>query len=1010
MYNDLYLNKEDLEDYKNYLAQMNSQDEDISIDQDDLIIIENPAQWDPPYEIVIEYARKLKFDILNDPPELLSIAKKYLLMPLPDNMQRAFLKDNLQILYLDVETKVMYEDNDLDKQCRNEYEIEKMKLAMKKEEKKDEKKKKKKKKKSKKKSNKNSSSDIINNEDHKNKINNDKEHDEQDKINLLNKKKLKIKEYKEIGKKKYIKDKIEFIQMVNDEYYKKIISEKNKLKTDQNNNQIKPKETQLQQNYDNIISKYKEELKEKYETEIKNDSLLLEQNNKINNLNIKIKNIQNEINKLKEIKKEKIKEELEKREKDIHNKKNEINIKLKKKSDILKNNFEQKIQIYQNDLNKKFESYKENYEFYYIKNQNKYNKYNINNKNINDDDFETKKSLMLNEINELFEVNKINLEKEFEEKLNKDLILYEKELISENKKKSENYKNEIINMEKKYQKEIEDIKNNKNENNIINIYLKECDKINKNIGTIYTINIMHKGIDNFYEKLKKIKGEENIEDFINEKYNELHFKLIGIKSSYYITEKDYLKNFYSIEYYKEILLLLIKNILHNNNNNNINDLLLINDLIIKIEPLIEKYSKKYKDNINKKLFIMLENKYNEIINNKNISNNNSILFKKSFYEQSSKNAINTTIIIDNFKNAIFNNSKKNKNKNLNQTYINNQTNQNLHTFRNNFNNNYNNDNNKFINSARNFRTKNFLQNNNNINNKMNDFSKYDETFVNINSKDINNNNNSNNYYFLKNKKDEKKGNIKEEKYDVNTELTNILKLNEDIKKNLSEENLELYNKIMKFFYEEYNSLNEKIKSLNNNHYINNQIKSLRESAHLNRYKNIFDDIYLQEKKKSENIEINLLKSKNHLDKITKECNSIFNKINSGLIQSEFISEYFNNILNSIYEYDNHKNNYNNNHIRKNSSMDNKIKFYNNRYSLNKNKFENNKIQEEKEDEEYYNNYYNKKNNYMTFNIFCNSYDPYYLNDKINNNFSHNFFNFKKNSGDIKFKLMSSKLI
>ena len=151
MYNDLYLNKEDLEEYKNYLAQMNSQDEDISIDQDDLIIIENPAQWDPPYEIVIEYARKLKFDILNDPPELLSIAKKYLLMPLPDNMQRAFLKDNLQILYLDVEKKVMYEDNDLDKQCRNEKKKKKMKLAMKKEEKKDEKKKKKKKKKRKKK-------------------------------------------------------------------------------------------------------------------------------------------------------------------------------------------------------------------------------------------------------------------------------------------------------------------------------------------------------------------------------------------------------------------------------------------------------------------------------------------------------------------------------------------------------------------------------------------------------------------------------------------------------------------------------------------------------------------------------------------------------------------------------------------------------------------------------------------------------------------------------------------
>ena len=50
------------------------------------------------------------------------------------------------------------------------------------------------------------------------------------------------------------------------------------------------------------------------------------------------------------------------------------------------------------------------------------------------------------------------------------------------------------------------------------------------------------------------------------------------------------------------------------------------------------------------------NKYNNAnkLNNKQKNFNNSLLNKKSFYEQSSKSAINTTIILDNFKNAVFN--------------------------------------------------------------------------------------------------------------------------------------------------------------------------------------------------------------------------------------------------------------------------------------------------------------------------------------------------------------------
>ena len=42
--------------------------------------------------------------------------------------------------------------------------------------------------------------------------------------------------------------------------------------------------------------------------------------------------------------------------------------------------------------------------------------------------------------------------------------------------------------------------------------------------------------------------------------------------------------------------------------------------------------------------------------------NDSLLNKNSFYEQSSKNAINTTIILENFKHNVFNTNRNNKSK------------------------------------------------------------------------------------------------------------------------------------------------------------------------------------------------------------------------------------------------------------------------------------------------------------------------------------------------------------
>ena len=135
MYNEVYAPNEYSEN------SMNNQSY-LSIDPDDLYIIDNPSLWDPPDEIVLAYAKKLGFDILNDPPELLSIAKKYLMLPAPENILRSFLKESLEIFYINEKTKEVYQELEIDDLCKAEYEKEKKRLN---EEKKKKKKKRKKK-------------------------------------------------------------------------------------------------------------------------------------------------------------------------------------------------------------------------------------------------------------------------------------------------------------------------------------------------------------------------------------------------------------------------------------------------------------------------------------------------------------------------------------------------------------------------------------------------------------------------------------------------------------------------------------------------------------------------------------------------------------------------------------------------------------------------------------------------------------------------------------------------
>ena len=977
MYNEIYLPRHDISEKYN----PNQSNNNITIDEDDLYIIYNTAGWDPPDEIVLAYARKLGFDIINDPPELLEIARKYLLKPLPPNMVRAFLKETLEILYIKETTGDRFREIELDSECKKEYEEEKEKIQKEKNNKK--KKKKGKRKKNKKSTNKDNNDDNTTNEEDKKKI--------------LDKKKLKLKEYKEKLKLKYIENKTKVIKNINDEYDIKIYSEKNKIKNDLENEIIKPVETRLKQDYDNSIQKYKKELKEKYEQDFLKDKINTEYTGEINELNIKVKILQNQIVKQKEQKEEKIKEEKNKIEKVLNLKKNEFDEKYKKKFDELNSINEKKILKLKNEFNEKYKSYIEQYEFNYNKNN-----FNINNNiNLESHEMKEKNNLILKKTNELFKENKNKIEKEFEDKLNEEISKYKNDIIKKNKKEQDEINNELFIIEQKYNEEMENfLKKQKNENNR-NLYINEANKINEKINIIYTPENISKGINELLNHIKEIYDEEEAEEYITEKNNELFFKLIKIKSFYDISEKDYMKYLCEIEYYKEIINLIIKNIVDNKNDKN--EISLINNLIKKCTEIINKHKEKYKEEINKKLFPLLEKEFNEISNKKKEGNK---YIKNSFFEQSSKNAINTTIILDNFRNIVFNTNRNNKIKN-NINVINNSS---LNNFNKTFNKNMSlsnrnpilsNNNISFLNKDK---SKNNLNNNKYINqniqtnrsnynnfnlNKTTTSNKNDFTYVNMASNYIKNipDNNS----MIRNEE-----NINNN-LNINLELNNVQILNENIKQNLSQENKDICNQIQNFFKKEYNSINEKINELKNTNYINNQLNSLKESSHLKKYGNIFSNIFVKEQKKSEDISNNILQSKTNLDKVRKECNSIFNQINSGLISPEYINSNFQNIINKINDY----NNINNNHLRKSSSLDNK--YINYRYNINYDKIKKIKVPEENKEDD--NNI-----NYTTFPLFCNSYRPNYLSEKINNTFSHNFFNYKKNYNDIKFSLISSNLI
>ena len=90
------------------------------IDPSQLIMIKD-NNWTPTEPFILGYANQLGFDLENDPQEMLSIAEKYLTVEIPDIFQRAFVKENYQLVYINRLTNEIKLESDIEIQAKQEY-------------------------------------------------------------------------------------------------------------------------------------------------------------------------------------------------------------------------------------------------------------------------------------------------------------------------------------------------------------------------------------------------------------------------------------------------------------------------------------------------------------------------------------------------------------------------------------------------------------------------------------------------------------------------------------------------------------------------------------------------------------------------------------------------------------------------------------------------------------------------------------------------------------------------
>ena len=640
------------------------------ISEDELIIIKDLKNFKPSKEMILSYANILGYNPEEDPEETLDIAEKYLTIELPDNIIRAFKKEDYSILYMDKITKKIKLESDLEKKAKAEFEKLKKLLKNKKKLKNSYKNTEEelKKKKAQQKMYNNNNDEIIikdikknnfikkdindidlvlkekkinihpkingNNKNKKiinlnlkeescssedknnlfyNKYSNDENNEDSydkeldDKKNYLEKIRISLEKYKKKLKKNYITEEKDFII--------------HKIKSELNMDDIDIYELSLKQKMEQEINKFKKNLISCHEKQELNQSLNIYEIDLKHELDKKKIQLESEIRIQKERNKNKKIKAIKSNQKYLEHKKKilEKNFNDKKELLTIKNN--NKIYELERGYKNNFENYKIQYEINAIKIEE-----NINNNFSNDlykFNINELEEEIIKELTAKFEEEKINIKNEFELNMYKEIKKEKNKIEKDIKKINEN----LFNLEKESLDKINLIKNEikiqKEEYNINNINYNINDIKNKIINCInekikQIVIYIRQNIN--YHKITNEPFNDSIEGKLMNQLNTNKTDLTKMKSLFDLCEKDYIEIIMKIKFISNFIFTMKKILIEKSTNNN-------DDLIVEeLKKELNELKIKYKNNINT-IYPFLK----EIKEEKNNDNN---IINKSKYDYS----------------------------------------------------------------------------------------------------------------------------------------------------------------------------------------------------------------------------------------------------------------------------------------------------------------------------------------------------------------------------------------
>ena len=817
--------------------------------------------------------------------------------------------------------------------------------------------------------------------------------------------------YKEVLKRKYIKEKKEYYINKEDEFDKKMnieMKKKNNKIEDFNQDELDKFEEELYDKNEIELDKYEKKLKSDLQNELNKKHI---NNNDIdyqlNILEIKKQSLNSQINLLKQ-KNENLKNQNIRKIKDLINHNNNL-INDKKKN--LENKFKFEMEEIENNFKINFEKYKKEVESV-IKSENlKKKEDNINNsensiktiledyqkilddnleikKNIAKQDMENKKTIELEDYKKKYkkdtqtQINFIqkqqnNLEKEFNEEL-QELRIKNKNDIEMN---NQLFNNQFIN----------------NKFNVDTIKTKISDNLKICVDNIidYIINLFKNNKKKNEELIKDL--EKQFESYIFEYLSNEKIQFYNKKSPFDICEQDYKSNKLKLNYFCDLLNYIVKIIIENPLTNidigeKKNEEIKLNTIQQYGNDLINEYRSKNLNEISQKLFPSLEMeilKLEGIVNNKIDFGIN--LTKNNITNKENQTSINLNIL-----------SNESDTQNMFNSNFNMQINQ--PSFILPKNNNY-----LMENTLRSNNNNNTQFNNTRINN-INEFKLHSNNYNKPEDLRYYNTNNLNDNTNLGIENQQFKSDLYETNQNNNFIKEQIPCLPKEIVQNLNENDFKLYSEIMDFLYDESTYLVKEFYNLESERNTNEQLSQINERGHLLQFSEAFDNEKIKTFQK-EQVLNNKIYTFNLIKKHTQE---IFNFIINNSNRTSVINNKLNLIIQHIFDYNKAFRNMNVN----NPNVNTYINLYNNNVLPSQKETKNLKIdtgirlslknnKNKTSRPNYINSLITNHESDDRFKYFYRGYSPKVLDSKINSAFTHTFFNTKKNNDLLNFKINTS---